>query len=824
MIILLIFTSLLISPVLNASVFNPPGPFIYGTNLVEHGLYNLTIVDVPSASVLSARSCDIDPTSIKLTPDNNYAYIAFGGSATYFSTIQVFNTFTQTLSHFTLGGRNLKLVITPDGNYGYTTTDNTTLNAFEIPSNTTHPNIITLPNIINSNGIAVTADQHYLYVTDAASNNVQIVDISNPLVPAITGFFTVGTVYSRLSGIAITSDGSTAYVLSSSDNEVYQVTNLPLTPTAGISISVHGHPGVAGAAEAIVLSNDNQTAYVGIKNLSGTSLGSLVIITDLTTIPVTTFIPIPFLSVPELAISKDGRYVAAANDPGVGIIKTADNSFVIADNGTYSAIAITSNPNPPDNAQGCAMPLLNDYTIVLTWDPPAYDPSPVPAPFQYNIYSDPALITLVGTVLATDPLTFPISGLDPTQTYTFYIVTVDQLGDASTTVSVTVAPYETCYPEVFPPNSITGCFLPMGSTITNVISWTPPAYGPTPTKYQIFYDVYLTQFVAEVPGNVFSYEDPNLSPGTYTYYVISVDAYGDVSEPIGITITDTCYPTIFPPSSITGCFMSAGNTVNNFISWTPPAYGPAPVEYRIYYDAGLTQFVAEVPAYVLNYEDIGVPLGTNTYFVVSVDQYGDFSAPIEVTITAPCYNAIFPPKSIEGCFFQDGGYLTNFISWTPPLSGITPTEYEIFSDPGLMDLVATVPGYVLSYADVSPMTNTYYVVSLDSFGDMSTPISITITHSCYQPDPPTNVVGILRCNIFLDKNESILKITWSASDSSDVVSYNIYNGSTLVANILATKPLCFVTALGRCDNGQNFSITAVDSNGEESVHVPVTIM
>jgi hypothetical protein len=159
-------------------------------------------------------------------------------------------------------------------------------------------------------------------------------------------------------------------------------------------------------------------------------------------------------------------------------------------------------------------------------------------------------------------------------------------------------------------------------------------------------------------------------------------------------------------------------------------------------------------------------------------------------------------------------------------------EYQIFYDAGLMDRVAIVPSYVLSYEDgpLSPGTYTYYVVSVDQYGDFSEPINITITEPCLyypymlQPDPPTNVVGKIRCNIFLDRSESILNICWTASASTDVVSYNIYNGSTIVASILATKPLCFVTALGRCDNGQNFSVTAVDMNGVESVHVPVIVV
>jgi|GEM_PF-5002281 len=88
--------------------------------------------------------------------------------------------------------------------------------------------------------------------------------------------------------------------------------------------------------------------------------------------------------------------------------------------------------------------------------------------------------------------------------------------------------------------------------------------------------------------------------------------------------------------------------------------------------------------------------------------------------------------------------------------------------------------------------------------------------------PPSNVVGTYICNVFLDKTESILHITWSASPSSAVTSYNIYNGTTLVASVSSTGPLCYNALLVNCTSGSNFSVTAVSSGGE-SVPVSVSI-
>lgn len=208
------------------------------------------------------------------------------------------------------------------------------------------------------------------------------------------------------------------------------------------------------------------------------------------------------------------------------------------------------------------------------------------------------------------------------------------------------------------------------------------------------------------------------------------------------------------------------------------------------------------------------------------------SAPGALNVTsykfAPVPN---PPNSLTGCFTPVGNTITITLSWTPPSSGPTPAHYEIFSDPFLYILVATVPGTTLSY-DITGLTPnqtyTYYVVSVDGLGNKSTPVSVTVTDadlcSPIKPSPPTNGMGTPKTNIFLSKTECILAIKWTASISSDVVSYNIYNGSTLVGSVLATSPQSFCALISCCDNGKNFSITAVNSAGQESVPTPVMVL
>jgi len=73
----------------------------------------------------------------------------------------------------------------------------------------------------------------------------------------------------------------------------------------------------------------------------------------------------------------------------------------------------------------------------------------------------------------------------------------------------------------------------------------------------------------------------------------------------------------------------------NVLSWGAPTGGTAPVNYKIYRDASLTQLVATVPASgTLQYEDHNrQPNTMYTYYLVSIDGSGNVSAPVSVVVT-----------------------------------------------------------------------------------------------------------------------------------------------------------------------------------------------
>ncbi len=168
--------------------------------------------------------------------------------------------------------------------------------------------------------------------------------------------------------------------------------------------------------------------------------------------------------------------------------------------------------------------------------------------------------------------------------------------------------------------------------------------------------------------------------------------------------------------------------------------------------------------------------------------------------------------------FTSGGNAVNitgdfFSGTTSVLFGSTPaTSFVINSE---RSITATVPPGFAGMVDVTVITT--HGTSSISPADVYTYISNPI------PLPPSNFIGIIRKNKFLNKTECILKAKWDASPSANVVLYRIYKNGELVEEISATSPLVFNTYLRHC-SAKGFEITTVNSNSLESSPINLRIV
>jgi hypothetical protein len=114
----------------------------------------------------------------------------------------------------------------------------------------------------------------------------------------------------------------------------------------------------------------------------------------------------------------------------------------------------------------------------------------------------------------------------------------------------------------------------------------------------------------------------NVAGGDTTTGPVTPIAPGDILPPQNLKGTSTCNQ-----------FLTQTDFIN-VLTWDPPAAGQAPVEYRIFRDAALTEEIGAVPGNRRTFEDHNRKFGeTYTYFVVSVGARGAESNAATVTVT-----------------------------------------------------------------------------------------------------------------------------------------------------------------------------------------------
>lgn len=145
---------------------------------------------------------------------------------------------------------------------------------------------------------------------------------------------------------------------------------------------------------------------------------------------------------------------------------------------------------------------------------------------------------------------------------------------------------------------------------------------------------------------------------------------------------------------------------------------------------------------------------------------------------------------------------TNFLSSnTQVYFGATPgTSVVVISD---TELTVVAPAG-LGTVDVTVTT---------PFGTSPTTVNDEYT---FAPLPPENFIGFIECGV--------LFAHWDSSPSTNIVEYRIYKNSTLVKTVPASDPHVFRKEVHSRGAARHYSISAYDSNGVETVKVPINII
>ncbi len=166
-------------------------------------------------------------------------------------------------------------------------------------------------------GVAVTPDGTHAYVANEFSNTVSVIDTTSNTVVATV------TVGNRPLGVAVTPDGKHAYVTNEGSNNVSVIDTATNIVVATVVVAPVG----AAAPSAVTVTPDGKHAYVAILGFPN---GAVSVIDTASNTVVAT---VPVGGSPlGVAVTPDGKhaYVAIAGSPNgkVSVIDTASNTVV----------------------------------------------------------------------------------------------------------------------------------------------------------------------------------------------------------------------------------------------------------------------------------------------------------------------------------------------------------------------------------------------------------------------------------------------------------------------------------------------------------------
>jgi chitodextrinase len=155
------------------------------------------------------------------------------------------------------------------------------------------------------------------------------------------------------------------------------------------------------------------------------------------------------------------------------------------------------------------------------------------------------------------------------------------------------------------------------------------------------------------------------------------------------------------------------------------------------------------------------------------------------------------------------------LSWTASASSDC-VGYDVYRG---ATLIGSVTGTVFNVTGLTQSTQyTFSVKAKDAANNIASGSSVTSTTSAQPADvtPPANVTGLASSNL----TATGVTLAWTASASSDIKDYNIYNGATLITTV--TGVTYNVTGL-TASTSYTFTVKARDTANNEATGAQVSV-
>ncbi|MFR9791020.1 Ig-like domain repeat protein [Streptomyces sp. MB22_4] len=531
-------------------------------------------------------------------------------------------------------------------------------------------------------GVAITPDGTTAYVTNEGDNTVSVI---NTTTQAVTNTIPVGSVPFWAT---IAPDNSTVYVTNSGDNTVSVIDTATQTVTNTIP--------VGSVPLGIAISPDGSTLYVAN---SGDGTVSVI---NTATQTVTNTIPVggtPF----GVAITPDGSkvYVTNSGDGTVSVIDTATQTVTntITVGGTPFGVAVApagSLVYVANNGDG-TVSVIDTATETVT-NTVAVGTAPVGvavAPDGAHVYVtdngdntvsviDTAGQTVIGSIaVGTGPFGIAITP-DGTEAY------VANNGDATVSITAT-APFPTATALTSAPDpSVFGEAKTLTATVTPVA----PVTG-TPTGTVDFFDGVTLIGTATLSGGTATLTTSTLAVGSHSLTAVysgDADFAGSTSPVDTQTVTQAATTTTLTSAPDPSVFGEA-KTLTATVAAVPPGVG-TPTGTVDFFDGATLIGTATLSGGVATFTTSTLPVGTHSLTAVYSGD-ADFSgstSPVDVQTVTLAATTTTLTSAPDPSVFGEPKTLTATVAAVPPGVGTPTGTVDFFDGATLLGTSALVGG------------------------------------------------------------------------------------------------------------------------------------
>ena len=391
------------------------------------------------------------PSCTAITPDSLRAYVCNqnGGTVALVDmnpSSGTYETIIDTvLMPFSFTNPNA-IVITPDGSRAYVTDSGDISSVYVIDTNpasgtyNTASSPSNLQGILNGPfGIIISPDGNYVYISNSYGNpSINVID-SNPLSGSyntpVSAPYLFAPINTQPEGLAMTSNGNYVYVTDGAGTDVSVIDSNPSSPTFNTVLSTPNLASAFNYPNGVVTTSNGKYAYV-TNYIGATSTNSSISLIDTN----------PSSPTFNSTLVTPGL-IAAGTTRFVGLVITPNNAYVYAIDAFNNVIDViytglvppTPIPsNTPVNFSGCMVKnvflMQTDYINRLTWSAPTTGNKPA----AYKIYRDAGLTQLITKIPAGGVLQYEDHNRNPNVEYSYYIITIDDAGGRSSAVKTTV--------------------------------------------------------------------------------------------------------------------------------------------------------------------------------------------------------------------------------------------------------------------------------------------------------------------------------------------------------------------------------------------------